>query len=457
MLHRLLLAAVAALLSACASAPPAPPKPTTPTPPIVFVHGNGDNAALWITTLWRYESNGWPTDRLVAINLPYPSARDDDTVPQVGRSSTTEYAQFLATEVDKVLARTGASQVVLVGNSRGGYAIRNYVQNHGGAPKVSHVVLGGTPNHGVWAIPQFRPNNEFNGAGPFLKSLNAPQGASGDEVVAGPMWMTLRSDNNDKYAQPDGVWIGAKGTPTNVTYDGPALKGAHNVVLPARDHREVSFHVQSFEPSYRFITGQAPSTTTVLPQSRPVLNGMVSGTGPGGANNQPLFGAKVEVFAVDTHTGARLGDAQHTQTVGVDGMWGPFVAKADTAYEFVISASGYSITHVYRSPFLRSSNIVNLRIERLAEADKGAVAVLTLTRPRGYFGVPRDRIVFDGISPPAGIPSGVAGVSSSKLKLSADAGRSVVAEFESGSINERIVGVAWPAADNHVVYLELTN
>ena len=91
--------------------------------------------------------------------------------------STTEHAQFLAAEVDKVLARTGASQVVLVGNSRGGNAIRNYVQNFGGASKVSMAVLGGTPNHGVWALKDFRPNSEFNGVGPFLVALNAPKGA----------------------------------------------------------------------------------------------------------------------------------------------------------------------------------------------------------------------------------------------------------------------------------------
>ena len=29
-------------------------------PPIVFVQGNGDTAALWQTTVWRFESNGWP-------------------------------------------------------------------------------------------------------------------------------------------------------------------------------------------------------------------------------------------------------------------------------------------------------------------------------------------------------------------------------------------------------------
>ena len=132
------------------------------------------------------------------------------------------------------------------------------------------------------------------------------------------------------------------------------------------------------------------------------------------------------------------------------------MADSGTAYEFVISAPGYATTHLYRSPFARSSDIVNLRAERLAEADKEAVSVVTLTRPRGYFGVPRDRITFDGITPASGIPPGVAGVSSSKLKLGGGAGRPVAAEFASGAIQERIVGVAWPAAENRVVVLELT-
>ena len=144
-------------------------------PPIVFVHGNGDTAALWLTTLWRFESNGWPRDRLHAIEVPYPLARDDDSKPQPGRTSTQEHMAFLRAEVDKVLAATGAKQVVLFANSRGGNAVRNYIQNGGGAEKVSHAILGGTPNHGVWAIPGFRESNEFSGTGPFLKGLNAPK------------------------------------------------------------------------------------------------------------------------------------------------------------------------------------------------------------------------------------------------------------------------------------------
>jgi pimeloyl-ACP methyl ester carboxylesterase len=450
--HALWTLAAAVLLGACSTPAPAPP----PQPPIVFVHGNGDTAALWTTTLWRFESNGWPSDRLHAVDLPYPLARDEDNLPQPGRTSSTEQAQFLSAEVDKVLARTGAQQVVLVGNSRGGNTIRNYVQNHGGASKVSMAVLGGTPNHGVWALKDFRPNSEFNGISPFLVALNAPKGPGGDEVTPGVRWLTLRSDNNDKFAQPDGVWIGAKGKPTNVNYDGPALKGAKNVVLPQRDHREVSFHPQAFAQTYEFITGRAPVTLAIASESKPVLNGKLSGIGPGGPSNLPLVGAMLEVFTVNATTGARQGAARHRKEIGTDGRWGPFVADSGTAYEFVISAPGYATTHLYRSPFARSSDIVNLRAERLAEADKDAVAVVTLTRPRGYFGLPRDRITLDGVTPAPGIPQGVAGASSAKLKLGGSAGRPVAAEYQSGDIQERLVGLTWPAAENRVVVLELT-
>jgi triacylglycerol lipase len=70
--------------------------------------------------------------------------------------------------------------------------------------------------------------------------------------------MTIRSDNNDKFAQPDGLWIGMAGKPTGVTFAGPELKGATNVVIPRIDHRETSFSPAAFDAAYRFITGQTP-------------------------------------------------------------------------------------------------------------------------------------------------------------------------------------------------------
>ena len=140
--------------------PPAPARPThDDRPPIVFVHGNGDTAALWMTTLWRFESNGWPRERLHRDRPALPAGarrrRQAAARPHARPPSTCSSWPPRST---RCCARTGAREVVLIGNSRGGNAIRNYIANGGGAAKVSHAILGGTPNHGVWANPDVSPD-----------------------------------------------------------------------------------------------------------------------------------------------------------------------------------------------------------------------------------------------------------------------------------------------------------
>lgn len=434
---------LAALLAACAGT-----AQRDPHPPIVFVHGNGDTAALWGPTLWRYESNGWPRERLFAVDLPYPLARSDDRKPQEGRSSAAENMRNLAAEVERVRRLTGAPRVALVGNSRGGNAIRDYIRNGGGAATVSHAVLGGTPNHGVWS-GDFAPGSEFNGKGPFLTALNAPQGPDGLEVTPGVAFMTLRSDGNDKFAQPDGRWIGQPKLATNVTSDGPALKGAENVVLPGLDHREVSYHPLAFAQTYRFISGRRPDRTEIIGEPVIVLDGRITGHRGNDQTNLPLAGASIEIYETVPQTGARRGAAVYAKTVGADGQWGPFRGDPEASYEFVIRADGYATTHIYRSPFPRSSNIVHMRPAQLAEADRDAASVITMTRPRGYFGLGRDRMSLDA-KPPPGVAPGVAGVSAAKLKLTEPAVRAVAAEFN----GERIVVRSWPAKENRVVFAE---
>src|SRR5947209_10983679 len=87
-------------------------------PPVLFVHGNGDHAALWITTLWRMESNAVPHERMLAVNFTDPLARNDDAVAQENRSSTTDQRRELSEAIKELKQRTGASRVALVGNSR---------------------------------------------------------------------------------------------------------------------------------------------------------------------------------------------------------------------------------------------------------------------------------------------------------------------------------------------------
>ena len=462
----------AMLLSACSTVPVATTKPNNngvpataqapalnppvargELPPIIFVHGNGDTAALWQTTMWRFESNGWPRSKLFALDFRLPLARTDDTKPQDGRSGTQDQLNELAAEVARVRKTTGADKVILVGNSRGGYAIRNYIKNSDGRQTVLAAILGGTPNHGVWR-GAFNANSEFNGTSPFLSALNAPQDASGAQIVAGIQVLTLRSDNNDKFAQPDGRWIGQPSMQTGITYDSPALKGASNVVLPGKDHRETSFHADAFIASYKFLTGNNPARSNIAAEDKVTLNGKIAGLHQGGRagelSNLALIGARVTVFEVQASSGARIGESLHRKTVTADGLWGPFEGRSTAFYEFVVEADTFATTHIYRSPFLRSSDIVNMRPSRIADADKGAVAVVTMSRPRGYFGLGRDRMSLDGQSPPPGVSAGVAGVSTSKLKVTGQAQRTVIAEFNT----EKIAVKAWPLSDNRLVFAE---
>lgn len=429
------------LLGACAAFVPGGER----WPAIVFVHGNGDNAAVWTTTFWRFESNGWPRDRLFAIDFPYPYARDDDSVEQPGRSSTDEQMHWLAAEVERVLARTGTRRVVLIGHSRGGNAIRNYIENGGGAARVSHVILAATPNHGIWVGP-LMPGSEFNGSGPFLSALNAPRGERGLEVTDGPKWMTLRSDGNDKYAQPDGAWLGHPGVPTGIDARSPALRGARNIVLGPVDHREAGFDPRAFDYMWQFLTGEWPVHTAIVAEPAPVLDGRIFQPG----TNQPLAGVNVQVYETAPSTGVRLGAPVWSATTGADGRWGPMPARPDVPYEFVVSASGHAVTHIYRSAFPRSSALVNMRPASLTDAQRGAGAVVEMTRPRGYFDPQRQRMSLDGAALP-GVPPGVPGVSEVTLTLAPGPARTVVAAFQ----DERIAVRTWPAADDELSVAEL--
>src|SRR5579862_4065283 len=71
------------------------PQAFSDMPPILFVHGNGDHAALWMTTLWRMESNGVPRERMLAINFTDPLARSDDSKAEPNRSSTEDQRREL--------------------------------------------------------------------------------------------------------------------------------------------------------------------------------------------------------------------------------------------------------------------------------------------------------------------------------------------------------------------------
>jgi len=270
--------------------------------------------------------------------------------------------------------------------------------------------------------------------------------------------MTIRSDKYDKFAQPDGRYIGQPGVKTNVSYDAPALKGAEDVVLPGADHREVAFNALAFAEIYRHIVGKPPATVAVTPEEAVRLDGRLTGFAAGVQTNLPLPGGKVSVYAVDAATGKRLSGALLHKVVGEDGRWGPVSAGAGQALEFEIEAAGYPVTHIYRAPFLRSSEIVHLRpaapgvlAELGAPPKPGAQADfswVTITRPRGYFGQGRDRFGVDGTTRAIN-DGGVPTESTQRFALTAPT-RGAIAYFN----NERIAVQNWPLAEKRVVLAE---
>jgi hypothetical protein len=433
-------------LGALAQTSPATPK-AAQVPPILFVHGNGDHAALWMTTLWRMESNDIPRDRLFAISFTDPQARADDAVPEPNRSSTQDQRRELGDAVNELKRRTGAPRVALVANSRGGNSVRSLIKA-GGAADVSHAVLCGVPNHGVFDWED-GPGNEFNGRGPFLRGLN--EGES--EVTPGSSFLTLRSDGYDKYAQADGRFVGKPGTPTGITTEGPALSGASNLVLGAVDHRETAFHPRAFREIYKFIAGREPDFIAITPEPEVRLSGLVTGTPGGVPTNRPVANASVEIFRTSPETGERLGAAIHAFRTAADGRWGP--ARVDPSWylEFVLTVEGATTTHFYRSPFPRSSDVVHLRAARpLLPADLETGAVVIMSRPRGYFGLPRDVVLLDG-KEPTDVKPGVPADSVTTVRLSgAEVGRPVTALFN----QERIVARGWPTSENRISIAELT-
>ena len=116
----------------------------------------------------------------------------------------------------------------------------------------------------------------------------------------------------------------------------------------------------------------------------------------GTPTNTPIANAKVEVYRVSPQSGDRLEGPLHTKVVAADGRWGPFEGRPEASYEFVVSAPGYATTHIFRSPFPRSSNLVLLRPARLGDADRTAKSVVVMQRPRGFLALGRDRMSLDG-------------------------------------------------------------
>lgn len=166
--------------------------PATAGMPVVLVHGYVHNRSAFLVMSRALKRAGF---RWVH-GLAYNPLVDD--VPAS--------AAMLATEVERVLAASGASACQIVGHSMGGIVARYYVQELGGEDTTDTVVTLGSPHRGTFtaylgpgrAAAQLRPGS------PFLRRLEETARPSAVRWISyySDMDLTIVPAANAKLAHP---------------------------------------------------------------------------------------------------------------------------------------------------------------------------------------------------------------------------------------------------------------
>jgi hypothetical protein len=262
--------------------------------PVIFVHGFSGSALQFQSQAKRLASNGYPADIIEAHD--YDSTFATATPDQV--------LTRLDERIARLLARTGADKVDLLGHSLGTAMSQNYLASPERAARVAHYV-------------------NLDG-----RTAAAPPG--GVPTLA--------------------VW--GEGDPAR------AIVGARNVYLADQSHTQVVTSPETFVELYGFFTGRAPRTTRIVPQP---FTADVSGRAVLFPSNVGVTGARLEIYEVSNLTGRRRHAAPDaTFELTGDGAWGPVRVRGLARYEFAIVRPGAATHHLYFEPFLRTDRLVTL-------------------------------------------------------------------------------------------------
>jgi len=282
--------------------------------PIVFVHGFLGSGDTYSTQFQRFIANGYLPSQLYVFDWN-----------SIGAKNNT--INLLDSFINKVLIKTGASSVNLVGHSAGGGVGYGYLNDTERALKVSKYVHIGSNK-------QTKPAGN-NGQ---INTLNIY--SLGDKVVkAGD------------------------------------IPGALNVQQKESDHYEVATSVASFWSMFHFFNPTITKQQKVKNKKQPIITGKACLMG----ENTALANALVEVYAINLNKGKRINSKPIIQfNTDEKGNWGPFTARASVAYEFVLkSNSGQRTVHYFHEPFTTDDPLVYLR----ALPKTGMTALLLNTLP----------------------------------------------------------------------------
>lgn len=191
--------------------------------PVVFVHGLSSSSTSWDDWVADFEADGYSSSELYAWSYDWTQS-----------NATT--AQQLATYVQTVLSKTGASKVDLVVHSMGALNGRYYLKNLGGTSYVDDFVSVAGVNHGTsiaslcgWLYTSCK---EMQTGSSFLTALN-----SGDETPGSVSYAAYWSDC-DEAIDPDSSAL---------------LSGATNVDVGCISHTDINNDYGVYEQVRDFI------------------------------------------------------------------------------------------------------------------------------------------------------------------------------------------------------------
>ncbi len=269
------------------------PVPSGKTP-VIFVHGFLASGDTYEKQVKRFTSNGYSQADLYTFDWN-----------SLGGTTTQQDLDKL---VNEVLAKTGKTQVDLVGHSAGTGVVQTYLAAH--KNKVKHLVL----------LAGFPPNQQDST--PILNIYS-----SFDFIASG-------------------------------VHD---VAGGTNVKFNDKDHYQVATCTETFEAMYKFFNdGVTPSNLEYTSETDIILSGKAGSFG----ENKFLANTTIEIYKVDATTGFRI-NASPFKTFYTDakGFWGPFRGNSSDYYEFVVydNITGSRKVHYYREPFTRSDKLIYLR------------------------------------------------------------------------------------------------
>ncbi|HTZ86440.1 MAG TPA: alpha/beta fold hydrolase [Solirubrobacteraceae bacterium] len=206
-------------------------KPTSTHPyPVVLVHGTfADEGSNWVTLAPLLYNNGYC---VYAFN--YGETILSGLLGSIDGLGNIEHsAEELSSFVSKVLSKTGASKVDIVGHSQGGMMPGYYVKFLGGASKV-HTLIGLSPsNHGTTVDGLTTLIEEFPFASlvvnTFLGVIGAPSlpqqevGSAfqkklfgGGDTVSGPRYVVIQTTHDEVVTPYSNAFLSGSSV-TNIT------------------------------------------------------------------------------------------------------------------------------------------------------------------------------------------------------------------------------------------------